>query len=195
MAKKPKNQPYDPAKAERIRQEREANRREIDRLKAQDGVTVNTDERTGRLVGARRLDCFALLLRGREEDHGAVTWLDTLLRTASGENTPERQPDYIRASCEGAPGQNVTDAMIDAGEMLVVVAEALAPRDARMLFGLLQPDASLMTRWRPLVERCTGETNAHAQGAAVRSACASLLWVQANMARLMRERRVRREAA
>ena len=158
------------------------------------GLVVNVD-RTEEITSVIRPDCFSMLLRNRVEEAGAVTWLEGLIRTAQGENGHERRPDFIRGSAEGAPGQNVTQAMIDADMILVTVTEALAPRDARMLFELLKPDAAIMTRWSVIVERCTGEKNPQAQGAAVRAACASLLWVQSSIDRLVRERRDRRAAA
>jgi hypothetical protein len=85
--------------------------------------------------------------------------------------------------------------MIDADLYLVTATEALPPNVARMLFDLLKPDEALLTRWREIVRRCTGETNPVAQGAAVRAACGHLLWVQSNIDRLVRERRDRRAAA
>lgn len=177
---------------ERKRLEMADRKKEIERMTA-----AGLDVRVGpgyTILSVRRLNCFNLLLK---EDHvkAAVEWLDLTLRTATGENTPERKPDYIRGSSEGAPGQNVSQDMIDAGEVLATIQECLNPRDCRMLFELLKPDHDLLTRWRDVVERCTGETNAHAQGAAVRSACSSLLFIQDNIARLMRDRRDRRLAA
>lgn len=187
--------PHDPAAAERHRAEREANRAEVARLEAQPSTAVNTCPRTGRLTGAWRLNCFNMLLTQGSLERAAVDWLDDLVRTANGENTPERRPDFIRASNDGAPGQNITDAMIAAGRTLQVATEAMPPKHARMLLELLKPDADLMTRWRPVVERCTGETNAHAQGATVRAACAQLAWIKDNIGRLERDWRAARKAA
>jgi hypothetical protein len=192
MSRKKKAKPYDPSEAAKHRAEREANAAEVARLRAQPSTAVNVDKRTGRLVGAWRMNCFNALLPERCQERDAVDWLDTLIRTAAGENGQERRPDFIRASNDGAPGQNVTADMIAAGEVLTVIQEAMTPRDIRMLFELLKPDADLITRWRAVVERCTGEGNAHAQGAAVRAACASLVHARANAGRLVRERRERR---
>jgi hypothetical protein len=95
------------------------------------------------------------------------------------------------------PGEHVISfvGMIDADLYLVTATEALPPQCARMLFDLLKPDEALLTRWRPIVERCTGETNPVAQGAAVRMACGQLRWVQVSIDRLVRERRDRRMTA
>lgn len=171
--------------------ERRAERRELESR----GIAVNVDPKNEEILARFRPDCFTLLLKGRPDDQAAVQWLEELIRTASGENGSDRRPDYIRGSAEGAPGQNVSQAMIDADLYLVTATEALPPQCARMLFDLLKPDQALLTRWRPIVERCTGETNPVAQGAAVRMACGQLRWVQTNIDRLVRERRDRRMAA
>lgn len=159
------------------------------------GLEVNIDPRTEEITGIWRPDCFNMLLRDHPDEKNAVDWLEMLIRTASGENTRERRPDFIRSSCEGAPGQNVSNDMIEASERLQVVQEALPPSDARMLFDLLKPDAALITRWRDVVARCTRETNPSAQGARVRAACGHLAWVRTNIDRLQRERKERRVAA
>lgn len=195
MSRKKRAKPFDPAAAARIRAEREENVDQIATLRAQPSTAVNVCTRTGRLTGAWRMNCFNTLLPAKGLERQAVDWLDDLVRTANGENGGERRPDHIRASTEGAPGQNISDAMIKAGRRLQVVTEALPPQHARMLFELMKPDADLITRWRAVVERCTGETHSHAQGATVRAACSTLAWIQCNIVRLERERRERRAAA
>lgn len=159
------------------------------------GLTVNIDPKNEEILSVVRPDCFSMLLRGRVEEQGAVMWLEALIRTASGENGQERRPDFIRGSVEGAPGQHISQVQIDADRYLVAATEAMAPQMARMLFDLLKPDAAILTRWNKIVERCTGEVNPQAQGAAVRAACAQLVWIQNNADRLVRERRDRRQAA
>lgn len=193
MTKRRRAKPFDPAQAERHKAEREANAEQIAHLRSQPSTAVNVDKQTGRLTGAWRLNCFNALLPQGGADRQAIDWLDDVIRTAAGENGCERRPDFIRASNDGAPGQNVSADMIAAGEVLTVVTEALAPRDARMLFELLKPDADLITRWRGVVQTCTGEANPHAQAAAVRAACASLSHVRTIIGRLIRERRERRQ--
>lgn len=189
MAKR-KQKPTDPQDMASI-QERRAERRELEAR----GIEVNTDPRTEEILARFRPDCFTLLLRGRPDEMGAVLWFEGLIRTAQGENGGERRPDFIRGSCEGAPGQNVSQSMIDADLHLIAATEAMAPNHARMLFELLKPDEALLTRWREVVERCTGETNPHAQGAAVRAACAQLVSIQNSIGRLVRDRQERRMAA
>jgi hypothetical protein len=194
-----RNKPSKPMTAAERKAEDERKRLEMAERKVEiaDLRARGLDVREGpgyTILSVRRLNCFNLLIK---EAHikAAVEWLDVTLRTATGENTPERKPDYIRGSSEGAPGQNITQDMIDAGEVLACVEMNMNPREVRMLFGLLKPDNDLLTRWRDVVERCTGETNAHAQGAVVRAACANLVWVMDNMPRLLRERRERKVAA
>lgn len=159
------------------------------------GLEVNVDKRDETILSVFRPDCFTLLLKGRAEEIAAVQWLEELIRTAQGENGQERRPDFIRGSSEGAPGQNIGQAMLDADRYLVTATESMHPNTARMLFELLRPDEALLTRWRPIVERCTGETNPQAQGAAVRAACTQLVWVQNNIHRLVIERQERKKAA
>lgn len=187
MSRKKRAKPFDPAAAERLRKDRQENADNISAIRAQPSTAVNVCTKTGRLTGAWRLNCFNTLLSPGGLERQAIDWLDDLIRTANGENGGDRRPDHIRASSEGAPGQNISDDMIKAGRRLQVVTEALPPQHARMLFELLKPDADLITRWRGVVERCTGETHSHAQGAAVRSACTALVWIKDTIGRLERD--------
>ena len=194
MAKR-KQQPSDP-------QDIAARRQEKRDLEAR-GLVVNADTRTSEILAISRPDCFTLLLRPAKRpgdrcwmlEYGAVLWLEDLIRTAQGENGHERRPDFIRGSTEGAPGQHISQAQIDASEDIAVIEEALRPAEARLVFELLKPDAALDANWRPIAARFTGERNAMGQSAAVRAACTSLLWVQDNHDRLRRERKERRAAA
>lgn len=192
---KRRKRPHDPAEAARHAIERAENAAEIARLRAQPGTTVNVDSRTGKLLGAIRHNCFSALLPAGGCEIKAVDWLETILRTAQGENTPERRPDHIRASTEGAPGQNVTADMIAASWVLEALETNMAPCDIRMLFALLKPDEALLTRWRKVVEQCTGETNPQAQGARVRGAASSLAHVRTIVDRLVWALREQRRMA
>lgn len=195
MAKPKKRQPTDP-------QDITARRLEKREYEAR-GLTVNSDARTEEILSVSRPDCFTALLRPAKRpgdrcwmlEYGAVLWLEDLIRTSQGENGQERRPDYIRGSAEGAPGQHVSQAQIDASEVLAAAEENLRPGESRLLFELLKPDAALDTNWRPIAARYSGERNAMGQSAAVRAACTSLLWVQDNIERLKRERKDRRAAA
>lgn len=194
MAKRKK--PTDPQDAVRHRREREENRQEVERLSAQDGVALNLEPRTKRLLSARRLDCFAVLLKddAHAEARSAVNWLEELIRDASGENAQERRPDFIRASCDGAPGQNITQRMIEASRTLEVVEASLRPWEARLLFELLRPDEALLTRWREVVKRVTTATTPQRQGERVMVACESLMWVRQNAVALVKQRQEARAA-
>lgn len=189
MSKKPKKkQPSTPADITA----RRAERRE---LKAR-GLEVNINPRDEKIVGIWRPDCFNLLLKAKPNEAAAVGWLESVIRTAAGENGQERRPDFIRASSDGAPGQNVTADMIAAGEVLVVVEENMMPWETRLLFGLLRPDEALITRWRAVVaSACPNASTPQRQGERVVSACERLLWVKDNIGRLMRERQDRRRMA
>ena len=189
-----RNKPSTPEEIAARVAERRANDNEVKRLK-DSGVEVNTDPRTGKLLSGYRPDCFHLLLKDRPTERGAVDWLETVIRTASGENAQERRPDFIRASADGAPGQNLSADMIAASEVLTVIEETLRPWEARLLFELLRPDASLLTRWQDVVVRITGATTPQRQGERVCVACESLVWVRENAGRLIRERRERRREA
>ena len=195
MTSRRRRKPHDPAAAARALAERAENAAEINRLRAQPDTVVNVDARTGKLVGAIRMNCFTALLPSDGSEIKAVDWLETVIRTAQGENTPERRPDHIRASSEGAPGQNITADMIAAGAILEAIENAMAPCDFRMLFSLLKPDASLITRWRAVVQQCTGEVNGQAQGARVRGAAASLAHVRTIVDKLVWIKRERRRLA
>ena len=170
-----------------------ARRVEKRELKAK-GLEVNTDPRTEEITGIWRPDCFTMLLKDMNTERDAIDWLETLIRTASGENGQERRPDYIRAPGFSA-GASPSDEMMAAQDRLVVLQESMAPADIRMLFELLKPDEALITRWRPVVQRCTGEVNPQAQGARVRAAATSLAFVRGILERLVRERRDRRRLA
>lgn len=189
MSRKPKKkQPATPADITA----RRAERRDL----LARGLEVNVDPRDEKIVGIWRPDCFNLLLKHKPEEHRAVTWLEDLIRTAAGENGHERRPDFIRASSDGAPGQNVTADMIAASEVLKAVEENMMAWELRLLFGLLRPDEALITRWRAVVvDACPQATTPQRQGERVVAACERLLWVKENAGRLMRERQERRKLA
>lgn len=194
MSRRRKNKPSTPEEIARRVAERRANDNEVKRLK-DSGCEVNVDPRTGKLLSGYRPDCFNLLLKDRPAERAAVDWLETVIRTASGENAQERRPDFIRASSDGAPGQNLSADMIAASEVLTTVEEHLRPWEARLLFELMRPDNALLTRWREIAIRVTGATTPQRQGERVCVACESLVWVRENAGRLIRERRERRKEA
>lgn len=167
---------------ERRRIETAAARREAMRLEstgAEARVCEEKDEdgKTRIVVRARRIDVFQLLLeRGAlpQESFDAVRAYETDLATAQGFNTPERRPDHIRASVEGAPGQNITQAMIEASRMVQWVEAMLTTRDAQLLKALLHENDANCGRWRGTVERITGETRDESHAVAIRCCAANL---------------------
>lgn len=170
------------AELEEHRAEKAAARREGDRLRAT-GAEVRIveekqdDGRTKTVVRARRIDVFQLLFeRGSlpQESFDAVRGHETDLATANGWNTPERRPDHVRGSTEGAPGQNITQAMIDASHAVRWVEGCLSVRDWRLLCDLLTDAGGSLTRWRATVERHTNETDDRVHAAVIRSMAANL---------------------
>jgi hypothetical protein len=167
---------------ERRRIETAAARREAMRLESTGAEArvceeKGDDGKTRIFVRARRIDVFQLLLeRGAlpQESFDAVRAYETDLATAQGFNTPERRPDYIRGSVEGAPGQNVTQRMIEASRMVQWVEAMLTTRDAQLLKALLHENDANCGRWRGTVERITGETRDESHAVAIRCMAANL---------------------
>lgn len=167
---------------ERRKSETAAARREAMRLEATGAEAriveeKDDDGRTRVIVRARRIDVFQLLHeRGALplESFNAVRDHEADMATAMGWNTPERRPDHIRASVEGAPGQNVSQAMIEASRMVQWVEAMLTTRDASLLKALLHENDANCGRWRGTVEGITGESRDEAHAVAIRAMCANL---------------------
>lgn len=162
-------------------EEKAANRAETARLKAQGAEVMN--DPAGRIVRARRIDAFQLLLERNalpQESFDAVRAYEADVATAMGWNTPERRPDHIRASVEGAPGQNVTQAMIEASRMVGWVESQMTTRDLKLLKALLHENDANVGRWRGTVQAITGETRDECHAAAIRAMCANLKDVRAS---------------
>lgn len=156
-------------------EERAANRMEATRLKAI-GAEVTTDL-AGRIIRARRIDVFQLLLeRGAlpQSSFDAVRAYETDIATARGLNTPERRPDHIRATQSGPPGQNIGDLQVEAYDRIQWVETMLTTRDAALLKALLHENDANCGRWRGTVERITGESRDEGHTVAVRAMCANL---------------------
>lgn len=129
------------------------------------------------IVRARRIDVFQLLLERRalpQESFDAVRAYETDLALSMGWETPERSGEFVSRSCEGAPGQNVTQEMIEASRRVADVRRKLSVRDVRLLDDLLKDHGALLTRWRDTVHRITGETNDDAHTAVVRAMASNL---------------------
>lgn len=176
-AKTRKQRERELAEAEARAASKRAAREEADRLRATGAeatVDMARDEkgRVSYITRARRIDVFQLLLeRGRIslDAFTAVRAYEADLATAAGANTPERRPDHIRASTEGAPGQNISQAQIEASKRVQFVDDRLPPRDLKLLTALLHEGSGYLQQWRATVQAVTAETNEAAQTARVRA--------------------------
>lgn len=129
----------------------------------------------------KRLDVFALLLSRKALDrdaHDAFRDHEEAVHIAAGWATPERRPDHIRASTEGAPGQNIGQGMIEASRMVKATLDRLSPSEARLLDALMGLGAAGLTQWRHTVQTVTGENNDHGQTSRIRALGENLLWAR-----------------
>lgn len=163
------------ADIERVRIEKGEARKEAQRLEAT-GAEARVCEEAGAdgkkrvVVRARRVDVFQILLEKRalsQDSFNAVRDYEHDVSVALGHTTPERRPDYIRASQEGAPGQSISQAQIEASARVAWVESRLPPRDLRLLDALIATTA-IQGQWRMTVEAITLERRDEAQTAAVR---------------------------
>lgn len=116
-------------------------RAEAARLKAQ-GAEANADKRTGEILGAWRQDVFTIMrsrkgkpsaeypkgkpaLSQRAYEAFRAHEMDILL--AAGASGGDRRPDFIHATTEGAPGQNITQEAIDAATRVRKTLQHLCP--------------------------------------------------------------------
>jgi hypothetical protein len=176
-----RNKPASPAEIAARRAERAAMDAEAARLELQPDVQVTRDPRTREITNARRLDVFALLLSRKALDkdaHDAFRDHEETVHVAAGWATPERRPDHIRASTEGAPGQNVSQGMIEASRMVKATFDRLSPPEAALLDALMTLGASGLTQWRSTVQRLTGENNDHGQASRIRSLGENLIYAR-----------------
>ena len=152
-----------------------ARKRVVEELEAR-GIEVNYDEQY-RIVGARRVDVFSLLHERKaltDLQLYAVRRLEGLQALAFGHEKPEQTMDRVDSSTSGAPGQNVSQAMIDAGGELRTIYATTGAQNATLLQALIADQSAILTRWRDTVKRITGETDDKAQSALIRSACENL---------------------
>ena len=141
------------------------------------GAVVTVDEQH-RIINARRLDVFALLHERKamtDPQLIAVRRLEVLIGVAYGHEKPD-QGERVDTSSQGAPGQNVSQTMIDAhAEMREVMGE-VGITNARLLNALLAPTEgpAALTRWRKTVSDVTREGRPEVQSAMIRTACENL---------------------
>ena len=129
--------------------------------------------RAGRanIAGARRLDAFDALREGMAPGgYDAARRLEADLRLRRGEADHGRS--LIRVD-GGGDGPALLDRQLAAGRRVDAALGRVGARDAWLLCELIYPSVE-RGGWRETVAHVTGETHGHAQGAAVRAACANL---------------------
>lgn len=121
------------------------------------------------VVMGNRKDAFQVLLERKaisQDGFNAVRRYEEDLAIAAGHLTPERRPDHIRASVEGAPGQNISQAMIEASARVRWVDDRLPGRDMKLLTALRINDPKC---WREVVKAVTGEKQDDCHTALIRA--------------------------
>lgn len=194
MTRRKRAKPYDPAEAERIRQEREARREMAEAIARQPDAVVNRDPRTGVMVSAMRRNCFALLLKPLSPEEQAVNWFELLVRQSRGEADRQANDLGIAAANDSLPG-GPSDAMLMAADKLAIIRSFMPGTAYRMMLALVEPDAAMLTRWRDHVALITGEASPMAQGARVRAAAEHLAWICGNFPMLERAYGARKKAS
>lgn len=190
MTRRPNARPYDPAEGERRKAEERAAsdkaRAELDnRVDVIRGAQAQPGEtRISRTADSphRRLDVFALMLERKAitGDHErAVRRLQNDIAKAR----PLLGTSQLGERVEGAAAPEERAwraaqqaiARVEALDQAAKALKAVGGTDGLLMVALVVPLANAaLTRWRATVERITGETNDHAQGARIRSACQRL---------------------
>ena len=176
-----KNRPSTPEQARQAMKERAEREAELERLSAQPDVEVVADP-AKRVIRAQRMDFASLLLRREAISVPAFNaYRDTqeLHARASGANMGGGNMDRVDSSTQGAPGQNITQAMIDARKTLDWLLGQIGTRNARLICALIDGEEGGngpggCGQWHVTVQRVTGETNEDTHAALVRSACEGL---------------------
>lgn len=173
MSKRPAKR--SPAEQAIERAAKAARKAEVDRLRSL-GLTVTCDAAYNIIV-TQRLDVFALLHSRKsltETQLYAVRRLEEKQAVAYGHERPEQSFDRVDKSSEGAPGQNITQAMIDAQADLRTIYLTTGGKSSELLIALTQPQEGILTRWRDTVAKVTGEKDEDVHAAMIRSACENL---------------------
>ena len=187
-----KRKPHNPAEDMRLRLEQAAARAERDRLKGQgiDALVVaEWDENRVKhwVAKGNRKDVFRVLLDRRAIDQNAfdaIRRYEEALDTSMGHNSPERRPDHIRASAEGAPGQNISQAMIMASHRARWIRDRLSATDVKLLDALRM---NAPAHWHRIVQMVTGEDNDDAHAPRVRAMAENVRDAMASFDRLSKK--------
>ena len=190
MSKRPAKR--SPAEQAIERAAKAARKTEVESLRSR-GLTVTCDAGYNIIV-TQRLDVFDLLMSRKsltQPQVDAVRRLEQKQALAYGHERPEQSFDRVDKSSEGAPGQNVTQAMIDAQRDLSIIYVTTGGKSAELLMALTQPQEAILTRWRPTVQRVTGEHDERVQAAMIRAACENLALAWQSFDYRARERKAR----
>ena len=152
-------------------------------LPANESIEVRRESRQS-LAGARRLDVFEALraktkAKPKSNDppaldaasYAAARKLEADMREQRGEFDRGRNLHRVDETQDSEGGY--MDRRIAAAERVEAALKRVGDRDAYLLTQLIYPTIPC-DHWRKIVFYVTGETNPHAQAAAVRSACANL---------------------
>lgn len=144
---------------------------------AREDVDVVVDsQRRGRIVHAKRSDAFSLITMSPEQERAAKRyWRDWCHRAGVMTEDPHNL-ELVDRSPGLAPGQQLTQRMLDAGGRLDDAHAMIGRADVQLLRGLVEPLVmqGQLHVWRVVVQKLTGETERHAQAAKVRSAVENL---------------------
>jgi len=149
---------------------------QVDKLETGQDVTVvrENKKRGAAILHAKRSDAFSLISLSDAQASAAKRYTrDWMIRAGI------QVDEIVRVVVDNAPGltpgQHVSQRMIDAGRRIEQLHGLVGPAAARLLSGLVEPLVmhGEVRVWRVLVQQITGETERHAQAAAVRMAVQS----------------------
>lgn len=168
--------PHNPAEAT----ERKLEIARLNRL----GAEVNLDDRTGKILSARKLNVFAMLLAAKPRPAISQNQHDAAMRLASAwaawRHVDGGGGKSDKVDCSGVSGPqtktHITDAMIKGRSEVEWALKQLGPLD-RDLIGRLVEEYVMMDRptpYREVVEQLTGEDREERQPTIVRCALENL---------------------
>jgi hypothetical protein len=136
------------------------------------GADVQVRSRGGQVLSVQRSHAFSAVGLGHLEQEAADRYLRDWA-ISLGVRLGDNEPYVVVDNNPGlAPGQNVTQRMIDAGSRLARVHRYCGLGSARLLEHLVRPVVAegAVRVWRVLVKEATGVDERHAQGVLVRQA-------------------------
>lgn len=142
----------------------------------EDLVVTRDPQRREKLLRARRSDAFSLVSMSPDQQIAADRYVREWMVRARVQLVDDEIRPVASSSPGLAPGQHISQLMIDAGRRIEALHRLVGGSSARLLEGLVEPLAMRgeIRVWRVVVQRATGETERHAQAAAVRMACQNL---------------------